>query len=117
VTRVKYLRWFVVVLLMLVLADFAVSNLDAVRVELWPLPPRDDFRLYAVVLVAALIGFLAGEFVAWTGGRRWRQEARRKTRRIEALERELAATQAQMKPATGTAVAAARMPVPGLPRG
>src|SRR5258706_530172 len=43
--------------------------------------------------------FSVGQFVAWLGAQRWRHEARAKQRRIEALERELAATQAQLKPA------------------
>ncbi|MBV8654029.1 MAG: hypothetical protein JO255_21400, partial [Alphaproteobacteria bacterium] len=40
---------------------------------------------------------LAGEIVAWIGGRRWRREARQRAQRIAALERELVATQAQLK--------------------
>jgi hypothetical protein len=80
-------------------------------VTLWPLPFAIEAGLYLVVLLAALAGFLIGEFVAWMGGRSRRRDARRKARRIEALERELAATQAQLAPAPP-----ARVPVPGAPR-
>ncbi len=78
------------------LIAFAIGNRQAVTV--WPLSGDTTLPLYAVVLVALALGFLIGELVAWIGGRRWRREARRRAQRIEALERELAATQAQLKP-------------------
>jgi uncharacterized integral membrane protein len=95
----KLFRWIVTLLVAALLVIFAVSNRQAVEVDFWPLPLTISTWLFVVVLLAALIGFLIGEFVAWVGGRRWRHEARLKQRQIEALERELAATQAQLKPA------------------
>ena len=68
-----------------------------------------------VVLLALLVGFLLGELVAWLNGRRWRREARSRGRRLDALERELAATQAQLaaaRPAASSAV----LPAPTPPR-
>jgi uncharacterized integral membrane protein len=108
---VRRLHWFVTAPVILILVVFAVSNRETVTVTLWPLPFSLETALYLVVLLAALLGFLIGELVAWVNGRFWRREARQKARRIEALERELAATQAQLAPAP-----AARLPVPGAPR-
>jgi uncharacterized integral membrane protein len=108
---VRHLHWLVTGPVILVLVIFAVSNRETVTVTLWPLPFSLDAALYLVVLLAALAGFLIGELVAWINGRSWRREARVKARRIEALERELAATQAQLAPTPPS-----RLPVPGAPR-
>jgi lipopolysaccharide assembly protein A len=89
----KLIHWFVTAPLALLLIIFAVSNRDAATVTLWPLPLAIDAPLYLIVLLSLLVGFLAGELVAWFNGRRWRREARFRARRIEALERELAARQ------------------------
>jgi len=67
-------------------------------VTFWPFPVAIASPLSLVVLGAVVLAFLVGQFVAWLGAQRWRREARAKQRRIEALERELAATQAQLAP-------------------
>lgn len=107
----RYLHWLVTGPVILILVIFAVSNRETVTVTLWPLPFSLEASLYLVVLLAALLGFLIGEFVAWVNGRFWRRDARIKARRIEALERELAATQTQLAPTPSS-----RLPVPGAPR-
>jgi uncharacterized integral membrane protein len=89
--EVRFVYWSVALIVAIVLIDFAVSNLDPVVVDFWPVASIDT-RLSIVALFALLIGFLAGELVAWFNGRGWRREARKRARRIEALERELAAT-------------------------
>jgi uncharacterized integral membrane protein len=93
---VKLVHWLVTAPLTLLLIDFAVSNLGRVPVSLWPFSDVALAPLWLVVLAALLVGFLFGELVAWINGRHWRREARRRARRIEALERELAATQAKL---------------------
>jgi len=65
-------------------------------VEFWPLPAVLVAPLYLVVLLSLLAGFVIGAFAAWLNGGRRRREARLRARRIEALERELAATQARL---------------------
>jgi uncharacterized integral membrane protein len=95
---VKTVRWLLILLVATLLVVFAVSNRQAVEVTFWPVPVVIDSPLSFVVLGAVLLAFLVGQFVAWLGAQRWRQEARAKQRRIEALERELAATQAQLRP-------------------
>jgi uncharacterized integral membrane protein len=107
---VRILYWVVTIVVAFFLVVFAISNLRIVPVEFGPF--GREMPLWFVVLVAAVFGFLFGELVAWLGGRRWRRDARAKARRVEALERELAATQAQLRPAApGT-----RLAVTGAPR-
>jgi uncharacterized integral membrane protein len=111
---VKVVYWVVTALVALLLVIFAVSNRQSVAVTFWPLPVLIEAPIYLIVLLATVLGFLFGELVAWIGGRRSRRDARQKRRRVEALERELAATQAQLRPAA--APVAARVAIPGAPR-
>jgi uncharacterized integral membrane protein len=92
----KLIFWFLVILLGIVLALFAVASREIVPLGLWPLPFVLTLPLYLAVLVAVLIGFIFGAFVGWFGARRSRRETRRRGRRITALEHELAATQARL---------------------
>jgi uncharacterized integral membrane protein len=108
---VRFVYWSVTLLVAIILTDFAVSNLEPVVVGLWPLADIST-RLCVVALLALLLGFLVGELVAWINGRGWRQEARRRARRIEALERELGAVRAEI-PARGDAT---RLPATTAPR-
>lgn len=96
----KLVHWLVTLPVAVILAVFAVSNLERVPVGFWPFSDLLVAPLYAVVLLTLLVGFLAGELVGWISGRRWRREARRRARRIEALEHELAATQARLAAAS-----------------
>jgi putative membrane protein len=88
---VKIFRWVVIGAIALILVIFAVANRGAVTLTVWPLPLVVDAPLYLVVLVTLLVGFFLGELVAWMNGHRWRREARRSAKRVEELERELAA--------------------------
>jgi len=106
---VKLVHFLVALPLALVLIDFAWSNKDPVSLGLYPFVEGERLPLGAVVPIALGIGFCAGELVAWINGGRWRREARRRARRIEALERELAQTQAQLPSAPG-------LPTPRRPR-
>src|SRR6185437_10838484 len=92
------------VLLAVVLVDFAVTNRQRVELGLWPLPDVAEVPLYLVVLGGLLGGFLAGEVAAWIAARHWRQEARQARRRIAALESELAAAEAGTKTTAGTTI-------------
>ncbi len=106
----KLVHWLVTLPLALLLVVFAVSNRESVMVTLWPLPVVLDAPLYLVVLLILLIGFLIGQLVAWINGRHWRREARRRARRIESLERELAATQAHLPKAQPSRLPLATVP-------
>jgi len=87
---VKVVHWLVTLPIAVIAIVFAVSNLDRVPVDFWPFAIV-DMPLYLIVLGALGLGFLGGELAAWVNGRHWRREARRRQRRIEALERELQA--------------------------
>jgi uncharacterized integral membrane protein len=87
----KTFRWVLIGLVAFALIVFAVDNRQVITLSLWPLPVEISTGLYLVVLLTLVVGFLLGELVAWMNGRRWRREARQRARRIEALERELAA--------------------------
>ena len=93
-TTMKFFWWVVLALVALVLILFAVSNRESVPVELWPLPALVELPLYLVVLGTLLVGFFAGELIAWGRNWRWRREARWSRDRIAVLERELDAARA-----------------------
>ena len=87
----------VILIAAIVLILFAVSNRGSVSLGLWPLPFLVELPLYLLFFLSLILGFLVGACVAWIAGGRGRSELRRRRRRIEALERELAATQAQLQ--------------------
>ena len=99
----RLLNWLVFSLIAILLVIFAVSNLARVTVVFWPLPVSLEAPLYLVVLLGVLTGFLAGELVAWINGARVRRAARERARRIESLERDLAAVQKRLDAAPLTA--------------
>lgn len=92
----KLLFWLFILIVATVLALFAVANRAPANFAFWPLPFVVELPLYLGVLAALSTGFVAGAVTAWAAGSGRRREARRRRRRIRALERELAATQAQL---------------------
>ena len=93
--RILYRALFLVVAVLVVL--FAVSNRQTVSIGLWPLPLLADIALYLLCFLCLLTGFVLGVGAGWAGRRRGRLELRDHRHRIEALERELAATHAQLE--------------------
>jgi uncharacterized integral membrane protein len=87
----KLFHWVVTAPLALILVVFAIANRATVTLTFWPLPLTLEAPVYLTVLLTLVVGFLIGELVAWLNGRRWRREARRLARRVEELERALAA--------------------------
>jgi lipopolysaccharide assembly protein A len=92
----KILYWGTVAVAAAGAVLFAVTNRQAVAVGMWPVPYQVELPLYVLIGAPLLLGFLLGEIAAWLRALKWRREARRRGRRIEALERELAATQRQL---------------------
>ena len=86
---------FLVLAISLIL--FAVSNRETVSVGFWPLPFLADLPLYLLCFLSLLIGALIGVAAAWIAGHRNRRELSARRRRIEALERELMATQSRLE--------------------
>jgi len=93
--RILYRAGFLVIAIFLIL--FAVSNRDTVSVAFWPLPFLVDMPLYLLCVLSLVIGTLIGVATAWMAGHGKRRELRSRRRRIEALERELTATQSQIR--------------------
>lgn len=98
----KLVHWLVTAPLVLVLIVFAVSNREAVTVTLWPFPLLIETRLYLVVLLTLLLGFLVGLGAGWVASWQVRRAARQRARRIEALERDLAAAEARLRSASAS---------------
>jgi lipopolysaccharide assembly protein A len=93
--RIFYRAVTLIVGIFLVL--FAVSNRETVSLALWPLPFLIDLPIYLLFFFTLMIGILIGATMAWIAGRGDRRELRHRRRRIDALERELAATQSQLE--------------------
>jgi lipopolysaccharide assembly protein A len=98
---VRFLGRAVLLACSAVLVLFAVSNRETVSLALWPLPFLVDVPLYFFFFLSLLVGALIGGLAAWFAGGRVRRESRRRRRRIQALERELAATQSQLPDHSG----------------
>jgi lipopolysaccharide assembly protein A len=98
----SFLFWACTALLAAALALFAGSNREMVVLAWWPFGFVLELPLYLALLGAVMLGMFVGAAAAWHGGGRWRRQARRRGRRIAALERELAATQAQLAGAPTT---------------
>jgi lipopolysaccharide assembly protein A len=95
--------WLVTAVAASVLVPFAVTNRAPVSLGLWPLPFLLETPVYLLVLLTLLAGIIIGVAGAWLAGHRLRRELRRQRRHVAALERELAATQAQLPDRSNTA--------------
>ena len=88
--------WLVSLIAAAVLVPFAVANRATVSLGLWPFPFMLDSPVYLLVLLSLFAGFVMGAACVWMARHGLRRELRRRRRRVEALERELAATQARL---------------------
>jgi len=86
---VKVLFWLLFVPFAVLTSVFAVNNRDEVALSLYPFPYTPTPPVYLAVLLAALFGFLMGTALVWIVQGRWRRLARRNTRQVNALERDL----------------------------
>jgi lipopolysaccharide assembly protein A len=93
---VRVVYWALTLAAAAVLICFAVSNRGSASLEFWPLPFILDLPLYLVVFAALLGGFVVGVISGWITGGGTRRQLRHHRRRIDALERELAAAQSQL---------------------
>jgi uncharacterized integral membrane protein len=79
-------------LVALLVVLFAVSNLELVTIRLWPLPFEATVGVYAVVLLAVLVGFVGGLVTAWFAGAPRRRERKRLRGQVKELEQTLRST-------------------------
>ena len=88
--------WSVTLIAAAVLVPFAIANRATVSLGLWPFPFLLEIPVYLLALLILFAGFIMGVACVWIAGHGLRRELRRRRRRVEALERELAATQARL---------------------
>jgi len=112
---VRYLSWIVTLPIALFAVLFAISNREPVVFALWPTPFTLEAPAYLATLLALLVGFIAGGFIAWANQHRNRARARRAEDRVFYLERELQETQTRAA-AAEKRVAELSQPVSGQPR-
>ncbi|NKC32322.1 lipopolysaccharide assembly protein LapA domain-containing protein [Falsiroseomonas selenitidurans] len=100
------MRWLLFLPLLILLAVFALSNMQEVQFRLWPF----DLAWAAPLGVAALIlsgfGFVIGALIAWAAGLPARRRARRVEEAARLVESELAvlkAREAALRDAPGPA--------------
>lgn len=91
----RFINSFLAAVVALVVVLFAVSNLTPVVVELWPLPYRLEMGLYAVILLAVFVGFVAGLIAAWLAGGKRRRELKALRKEARDLQASLARTQSK----------------------
>ena len=85
----RIFSWIVMVPVALFVIVFSVANRAEVGVDFWPFEYVAPLPLFAVALVAAFAGFVAGAFVAWISGHGARRRGRAAARRAAAAEREI----------------------------
>jgi uncharacterized integral membrane protein len=75
----RYLFWAFVLALTVIAVLFALSNRQVVELSFWPTPYNSSHPIFVWVMVAFVLGFFCGGFVAWMRGlaARRRERARR----------------------------------------
>jgi len=99
------MRWLTLLPLILLLSLFALSNMEAVELRLWPFDLAWVAPLGVAVLVLCALAFLLGAFLAWTAN----FGARRRSREVETAAKLLDAELAGMKQQEAEAQRAANL--------
>jgi uncharacterized integral membrane protein len=94
----KFLRWALIVILLVLVTLFALANYQPVEIRFDPLssgpaPLRVPFFLAAFVFL--LIGVVIGGAAAWLRQAKWRRRARARGRTADDLARELSELRAE----------------------
>lgn len=85
----RFLNTLLAVAAALIVVLFAVSNRQVVAVEIWPFPFRIEAGLYAVILLAVLVGFVVGSVATWLNGAEKRSQLRAARKRMREMEHSL----------------------------
>lgn len=96
----RILFWVVVLPLLFVAAFFAISNREAVTIDLWPVSGPVSVPLFVALVGSLYLGFLFGALVTWWAGRVTRAKARAETRRADRLQQEADELRARIEAAT-----------------
>lgn len=112
----KILNGLILLPLAVVLVIFAVANRGLVRVSLDPFNAADPALsltapLFAVMLLSAIAGVVAGGVVTWLGQRGWRKAARLHAADARRAHRELDAQKAAQSMPAASPNAMLRLPV------
>ncbi|GLK80026.1 LapA family protein [Methylopila turkensis] len=110
----RLLAGLVGVPLALFLVLFAVANRQSVQIGFDPFSPEApalavNLPLFAVILLAVMIGVLVGGVAAWARQGKWRKEARSKRAEVARLETE---TERARRDAAAARNAVAALPAP-----
>jgi uncharacterized integral membrane protein len=85
----KILSWIISIPLALLIIVFSLVNRTPASVDFWPFPTTMEVPLFALILVALMIGVVWGGMAAWLAAGRARKRAREMTRRAEDAEMEV----------------------------
>lgn len=96
----------------LVAVVFSIANRHGMTINLWPLERSEELPVFAVILVALVVGFLLGAIVMWLSSATVRDRARRARLQKDDLERELTYVKRQQDKAEGAAPATAQRSLP-----
>jgi uncharacterized integral membrane protein len=86
----RILNTILAVIVAVLVVLFAVSNRAPVVVEIWPFPYQLELGLFAVILLAVFVGFVAGLITAWLSGGKRRRELRTLRKEARDLQASLA---------------------------
>jgi lysylphosphatidylglycerol synthetase-like protein (DUF2156 family) len=112
----RLVYWLIAVPLLVAAPLFAISNLEAVELTIWPLPFVVNAPVFVVALVGLAVGFFAGGIVAWLNAGRARARARSAERAVRARDIEIEELRRKVQEAERTnAVAQANEMPKGLP--
>ena len=90
----------IAIIICLPFAVFELSNMQVVRLGLWPTDYFIDVPLSLAILTAMALGFLLGGLVVWTAEVRQRRRARRAERTVRMLQAKVDELQARQGPVT-----------------
>jgi uncharacterized integral membrane protein len=99
----KFLTALIVIPLSLLFVVFAVANRHVVTVSFDPFNSADpalaiSLPLFVLLILAAILGVVAGGIATWFGQRRWRKAARQHEADVRSVRAELADLRAQTAP-------------------
>ena len=102
----RFVFWLLTLPLLAAIAAFAVTNREAVSLELWPLPFVVTVPVFLVILAAMAVGLAIGALATWLSAGIQRREMRRRGRRIAALESEVQPLRRRIAEGDGVAATA-----------
>ena len=91
----RLIRLTLLILILLAVIVFTVSNNSDVNLSLFPLPYEISLPTYLFFLLTLLIGYIAGMLSSGIKSYHHKREAKKEHRKVEALEQEVSALRAK----------------------